>query len=42
MAGGLEYLLARALNSGAEAICESSWRPATDIYQTADGWLLKV
>jgi HSP20 family protein len=41
MAGELERLLVRSLRAASEAFQETCWQPATDVYQTAEGWLVK-
>jgi HSP20 family protein len=40
MAGELQRLLARSLRTE-ESFQETCWRPSADIYETADGWLVK-
>src|SRR5687768_7742022 len=40
MADHIQRLLARTLRRE-EAFQETCWRPSADIYQTADGWLVK-
>jgi HSP20 family protein len=37
----LDRWLASSLRKAADAYQETCWRPSADIYQTADGWLVK-
>lgn len=41
MATELDRWLATSLRQAADAFQETCWRPAADIHQTADGWLIK-
>jgi HSP20 family protein len=41
MARDLERFVAHSLQSASDAFQETCWRPAADIYQTAEGWLIK-
>jgi HSP20 family protein len=41
MARELERLLIHSLRAATDAFQETCWRPSADIYQTAEGWLVK-
>lgn len=41
MSGGLQRLLAHPLLATSDAFQEICWRPATDVHETDEGWLVK-